>query len=135
MGTDKTAAFVKERNEALFSFDKAKIIAYCKKYGVHFPENDVLFWAGVCKAICNITNAPENVRKRASDWLNETAKQNLCDESQALRLAASQQAQNNYFVQPLRPCPSPAYIVSSLYCRNNTEYEHLVRRSKSCTIE
>lgn len=28
-----------------------------------------------------------------------------------LRLAASQQAQNNYLVDAIRPCPSPAYVV------------------------
>lgn len=71
MDEGKIAAFVKDRNEALFSFDKAKIIAYSNKYGVHFPENETVFWAGVCKAICNITNAPEDVRKRAFDWLRE----------------------------------------------------------------
>lgn len=71
MEEGKVAAFVKDRNEALFSFDKAKIIAYSRKYGVHLPENDTVFWAGVCKAICNITSAPADVRKRASDWLRE----------------------------------------------------------------
>lgn len=33
-----------------------------------------------------------------------------------LRLAASQQAQNNYLVNTLRPAPSPAYVVANPYC-------------------
>jgi hypothetical protein len=64
-------SFVNERNEALFSFDKGKILAYLKKYSVPIPNDETIFWAGVCKAICNIANAPEDVRKRASDWLKE----------------------------------------------------------------
>lgn len=36
----------------------------------------------------------------------------------ALNLAASQAAQNQYLIQQLRPCPSPAYVVSNPYCCN-----------------
>lgn len=36
-----------------------------------------------------------------------------------LRLAASQEAQNNYLVSKLRPCPSPAYVVPNPYCGCN----------------
>jgi hypothetical protein len=55
------ANFVKERNEALFSLDRKKIEAYCAKYGDSDSANvpDVVFWAGVYKAICEIKNAPE----------------------------------------------------------------------------
>lgn len=42
-----------------------------------------------------------------------TAQQN---EINALRLAASQSAQNTYLVDQLKPCPSPAYIVANPYC-------------------
>lgn len=41
-----------------------------------------------------------------------TAQQN---EINALRLAASQQAQNNYLVDQLKPCPIPAYITCNPY--------------------
>lgn len=34
----------------------------------------------------------------------------LQNENQSLKFAASQQAQNNYLVNQLRPCPTPAYI-------------------------
>lgn len=42
-----------------------------------------------------------------------TAQQN---EINALRLAASQSAQNTYLIDQLKPCPSPAYIVANPYC-------------------
>lgn len=35
-----------------------------------------------------------------------------------LQLAASQQAQNNYLVNQLRPCPIPAYTVANPFCCN-----------------
>lgn len=34
----------------------------------------------------------------------------------AAQLAASQQAQNNYLVNQLKPCPSPAYVVPNPNC-------------------
>lgn len=64
-------AFVKERNDALFSMDRKKIEAYCAKHGdtetAELP--DQLFWAGVYKAICAIRNAPEDKVREARTWL------------------------------------------------------------------
>lgn len=37
----------------------------------------------------------------------------------ALQLAASQQAQNAYLINQLRPCPTPAYVVPNPYCNCN----------------
>lgn len=37
-----------------------------------------------------------------------------------LQLAASQTAQNQYLVNQIRPCPSPAYIVANPYCCSQT---------------
>lgn len=45
-----------------------------------------------------------------------TAQQN---EINALRLKASQEAQNAYLVGQLRPCPTPAYIVPNPFCCGN----------------
>jgi len=65
--------FVKDRNEALFSLDRKKIEAYLIKYGetefVNTP--DLLFWAGVYKAICGITGAPAELVEKAHGWLTE----------------------------------------------------------------
>lgn len=44
------------------------------------------------------------------DYLCQEKIADLQSENQSLRLAASQQAQNNYLVSQLRPCPTPAYI-------------------------
>lgn len=61
--------FVKERNESLFSLDEKKIRAYAKKYGVNLPTTEKGFWGGVYKAICNIPDAPPEVKQKAEDWL------------------------------------------------------------------
>ena len=52
-------AFVKERNEALFSLDRKKIEAYMIKYGeTEIAQTpDVVFWASVYKAICGVTGS------------------------------------------------------------------------------
>lgn len=64
-----TSDFVKERNEALFSLDKDKIKAYCKKYGVPIPENETAFWGGIYKSIYNIKDAPKELKHKAYEWL------------------------------------------------------------------
>ena len=65
--------FVKERNEALFSLDRVQIEKYLKKYGesefVNTPDS--IFWAGVYKAICEIKDAPLELKEKASKWLIE----------------------------------------------------------------
>ena len=66
------ASFVKERNDALFSLDRKKIEAYCAKHGDHDSADvpDIVFWAGVYKAICAIKNAPEDKVRIARTWLS-----------------------------------------------------------------
>ena len=55
--------------------------------------------------------AIDKVGDRVIDYLANEKMQRLRDENQALRLAASQQAQNNYLVDQLgQKCPIPAYI-------------------------
>ena len=65
--------FVKERNEPLFSLDLNKIEAYMKKYGQPEVEEvpDDLFWASVYKAICGISNAPDELVSKALMWLHK----------------------------------------------------------------
>ncbi len=62
--------FVNERNSVLFSLDAYEIKAYMKKWGVPIPENNVVFWATVYKAICNIPGAPADKVKMAKEWLH-----------------------------------------------------------------
>lgn len=59
---------------------------------------------------CGTLQAIDKLGDRIIDYMCNEKLQNLRDENQALRLAASQQAQNNYLVDQLRPCPTPAYI-------------------------
>lgn len=59
---------------------------------------------------CNTLQAIDKLGDRIIDYMAAEKAQALRDENQALRLAASQSAQNNYLVNQLRPCPVPAYI-------------------------
>lgn len=58
----------------------------------------------------------EIVANRMEDMKTENA--NLRSQIQALNLAASQDNQNTYLVNQLRPCPQPAYIVANPFCCN-----------------
>lgn len=52
------------------------------------------------------------------DFLTQDKIASLQNENQTLKFAASQQAQNNYLVNMLRPSPIPAYQVSPPQCYN-----------------
>lgn len=75
---------------------------------------------------CAITNAMNNNARdiiqsqeagtRAIlDYLCQDKIQTLQSENQGLRLAASQQAQNNYLISQLRPFPTASYVVPNPY--------------------
>ena len=63
--------FIKERNEAIFSLDRERIEAFAARQGTPYPKNtsDIVFWGSVYKAICNITNAPDDLVQTARRWL------------------------------------------------------------------
>ena len=63
--------FVQERNSALLSLDKEKILAYCRKYGVNISGDGDAFWAAVHKARMGIRGFPEAEKQISRDWLNE----------------------------------------------------------------
>ena len=63
--------FAKERDNALLSLDKNKILAYCKKYDVPVPEDEEVFWAGVHKAIVNTTSISFEKKLVSIAWLRE----------------------------------------------------------------
>lgn len=64
--------FCKERDEALLSLDREKIMSYARKYGVRFnPSNELVFWASVHKAILGIRNAPQKQKAKSAKWLVE----------------------------------------------------------------
>lgn len=61
-----------------------------------------------------IDNQNANTRS-ILDFLTQDKITTLQNENQGLRLAASQQAQNNYLVNTLRPSPIPAFTVPAPY--------------------
>jgi len=63
--------FIKERDEVLFSYDRGRIVKWLSKNGEPIPQNEDALWGGVCKAICSIPYAPENIVKEAQTWLDE----------------------------------------------------------------
>ena len=61
--------FIKDRDEALLSLDKEKILAYCRKYGIAMPKDELAFWAGVHKSILHINSATDEQKQRSCEWL------------------------------------------------------------------
>lgn len=68
---------------------------------------------------CATLQAIEKASDRIIDHLTQDKLQALRDDNQALRLAASQQAQNAYLVNELRPCPIPAYVTCNPWASSN----------------
>lgn len=62
---------------------------------------------------CETLQAIDKTGDRIIDYLTNEKVQNLRDENQALRLAASQAAQNTYLIDQLRPAPIPAFQVAA----------------------
>lgn len=64
---------------------------------------------------CNTLQAIDKVGDRIIDYMANEKAQALRDENQALRLAASQSAQNQYIINSLRPYPTPSFTVAPPY--------------------
>lgn len=77
--TDEFKQFLKDRDEALLSLDKDKILAYCEKYGVKMPQDNLTFWCGIHKAITANTGLPYKFRKKSKVWLIENGFVSLDD--------------------------------------------------------
>lgn len=61
---------------------------------------------------CNTLQAIDKLGDRIIDYMSNEKVQSLRDENQALRLAASQERQNQYLISQLGyQCPKPAYVV------------------------
>ena len=68
---------------------------------------------------CNTLQAIDKVGDRIIDYLANEKAQALRDENFALRLSASQLAQNEALLNKLSPCPTPAYFVPNPNCCYN----------------
>lgn len=64
---------------------------------------------------CNTLQAIDKLGDRIIDYMAADKAQMLRDENQALRLAASQSAQNQYIINALRPYPQPSFVVNPPY--------------------
>lgn len=62
-------------------------------------------------ASCNTLQAIDKLGDRILGYLTNKETQDLRDEVQGYRLAASQAKQNQYLIDQLRPCPVPSYNV------------------------
>lgn len=67
------------------------------------------------QANCGTLAAIDKLGDRIIGYLSNQETQNLRDEVQGYRLAASQAKQNQYLIDALRPCPVPAYITCNPY--------------------
>lgn len=78
---------------------------------------------------CNTLQAIDRVGDRIIDHLNAEKTERLRDEVQALRLAASQHAQNSFLIDQLgQKCPQPAYLV----CNPNAGLNYSVNYNSGC---
>ena len=68
---------------------------------------------------CGTLQAIDKLGDRIIGYMVNADTQRLRDENQALRLSASQAAQNAYLIGQLRPSPIPSYRVPNPYCCNN----------------
>jgi hypothetical protein len=64
--------FVRDRDEALLSLDKEKILDYMKKYGASYKfSSDFVFWVSVHKAILQLNSATNEQKDKSFSWLLE----------------------------------------------------------------
>lgn len=48
-----------------------KIKAFMRKYNKNIPKNNLVFWAGVHKGICNLPNCTDKEKEFSRNWLKE----------------------------------------------------------------
>ena len=63
--------YCKERDNAFLSLDEKKIRAFCKKWKIEVPKDEIVFWASVHKAICNMNAANVKQKAYSAMWLIE----------------------------------------------------------------
>lgn len=63
--------FCKERDAAFLSLDEKKIRAFARKYVIPVPKNELVFWAGVHKAIVHLNSATNEQKTASIIWLIE----------------------------------------------------------------
>ena len=60
----------RERDAALLSLDRGRILAYCRRYKVYLSDPDkAVFWCNVHKARLHTPTLPESARRESAYWL------------------------------------------------------------------
>ncbi len=65
----KLQKFLKEKNEAILSLSKSKIIKFTKKYEIPISKNDIEFWVEIHKTILRLNSATDKQKKISKKWL------------------------------------------------------------------
>lgn len=64
--------FIKQRDKALLSLDEKTILKFMRKFGINeMPNDKIVFWGGVHKAILNINSATKEQKDQNRVWLKE----------------------------------------------------------------
>lgn len=70
--------FVRERDKALLSMDKERIIAHMKKYGSPVPRDEI-FWLTIHKARTGAVSLPMAERAASKWWLHRFGSRGMDD--------------------------------------------------------
>lgn len=74
------ADFKRERNEALLSLDEQKLRAFHRKWNEsELPDNPLVFWGAMHKAITGCLDLPIEFRRKSKAWLDERGFKSLDD--------------------------------------------------------
>lgn len=76
----------------------------------NMATNTCALQTSIANSTRDIIDSQRDGTRAILDYLCQEKISDLQNENQTLRLAASQERQNQYLVNTLRPCPSPAYI-------------------------
>ena len=68
---DRAEAFRQDRDEALLSLNRLKILAFINKYNLTWPDCDEVMWAGIHKGRIAVPYFPEEVKEVSRQWLLE----------------------------------------------------------------
>lgn len=71
VGKKEYLEFRRHRLSAFMSMDKDKLIQYCCRYHIPYPEDDKTFWEGIHKARVTIHDLPLHEIEKSAKWLKD----------------------------------------------------------------
>ena len=60
-----------ELKKVLLTYDTDKIKEFMHKHNKNMPRNNLAFWAGVHKGICNLPNCTNKEKEFSRKWLKK----------------------------------------------------------------